>query len=177
MTNIEAAAPSSNAYLPYALLLAVAVVVPVASLIAVTTASAELRAVCLLAIPIVLGGWIIATIRGLHDNGERFWKLASTYVGLVSFLVSSILLTLGSPAITSGPTESNYSTLYTIWILGSVFTCLSILWALWYNWRRTGHIGLAISLSLIQYSAAILVLLAFFLYLSVKRRNDDDWQR
>jgi hypothetical protein len=136
---------------------------------------AWLNAVALLLVPFVVFCWIFTTINEIHLVGLRFWSIPSTYVtlisGVISLVMSAIMLLASQDAVRRGHDVGDT----TLYVAAAILYGGCSAWSCWYNWRRTGSAVLAVSLTILQTLSAIVVIGVFNLWLD--RNNTKRYER
>jgi hypothetical protein len=158
------------------------IVAPVCTWFAVRSDLAAIRAIGVLLIPFAPFGWVFTTIRALHRRDIQFWTIPPTYVAffggfLATFclLVSTFFLPDGRQLVSESFTFSVAQSAkrpadYTMVIAVMIVEAGTVLWCLWYNWRKTNAAILAISVTALQILLSSSVVVFFWLRFGWWRR-------
>jgi hypothetical protein len=157
------------------------IVAPVCTWFAVQSDMAAVRAIGILLVPFALFVWIFTTIRALHRRDIRFWAIPSTYVAFFGGLLATFCLLVStffmpdshqvvSQSFTFGAVVPKRPADYTMVIAVMIVEAGTVLWCLWYNWRKTNAAILAISVTALQILLSSSVVVFFWLRFGWWRR-------
>jgi hypothetical protein len=136
---------------------------------------AWINAIGLLIVPFAIFCWIFTTIRALHLVDLEFWLIPSTYValigGIVALLVCVIMVAFAGVAESHGHHVKDV----TLYVAAAILYAGCALWSYFYNWRKTGSLVLATSLTLLQTISATFIIV--LLYLWIDGRNTKRYER
>jgi hypothetical protein len=139
-----------------------AIVAPIISWFALQTNIEAIQAIGVLIVPFALFCWIFTTIRALHQRAVRFWFIPSTYVAFFGGVTATIFLFVGLLLVPHTPSQGGFASYnsnivqhptngnYVMMFAAAIVQAGTTMWCLWYNWKKTGALVLALSLTALQ---------------------------
>jgi hypothetical protein len=114
---------------------------------------------------------VVLTVRSLHVLGLGYWSLASTYVILLSEFAAVVLAVVAVSVHTQGSASDLHETC--LWA-ASRTGLIGFTWSVWYNWRTTRSLPVAISVTVLQLITGGLIVLIFLLRSRPPEKNRAD---
>lgn len=154
------------------MLLSSLTVAPAVAWWAMTAENTVVLATGLLTVPASLAAWIYITVSGLHSLDMKYWSLRSTYVSLIMSGIALGLVCLDGILLLLSKNTMSTSGLSILPIASLILVGSTMLWSMWFNYRKTASFSLAASLMLIQIASA--AGLVIWIFLALAKRSDDD---
>lgn len=133
------------------------------------------NAIGVLIVPFAIFCWVFTTIRAIHLVDVKFWLIPSTYVALTGGVISLVICLMMGWFSGFAESRGQHVEDVTLYVAAAILYGGCAVWSYFHNWRKTGSLILAVSLTVLQtmFAASIIGLL----YLWIDGRNTKRYER
>jgi hypothetical protein len=109
-------------------------------------------------VPVLALIWIVMTVMALHKRDVYFWGLGSTWVSVIACPIALVIMSLSSWSRLHDP---NMPLFQGPIIAGGILYVVAFAFAIFYNYKATKSVVLAINTSMLQQLAVLGVVFLF----------------